>query len=206
MDYTTLTFLKQEMHIVSGSSVDDGLLSTLITTASRAWDRKCTGVPDAVDYFASGSVVNEVLVGQVNYLGNQILCYPHKPIIDSVQSFSYQENVTKTLYTIDPSRVEAYGPRVVAYPNNFSTDFPAKCRVVLSYTGGLGATQSDLPADMVEAVTILAARFYREAEGGLGDQIGIAELSTMIYTKAWPTRVEKMAEIYKRKVGWRNVA
>ena len=46
------------MHIVSGSSVDDGLLATLITAASRAWDRKCAGVADAIDYFASAAVVN----------------------------------------------------------------------------------------------------------------------------------------------------
>jgi hypothetical protein len=59
---------------------------------------------------------------------------------------------------------------------------------------------------MVEAVTILTARFYREAETGLGDAIGIAELSEMVYTKAWPIRVTDLLTVYKRKAGWRYVA
>ena len=60
---------------------------------------------------------------------------------------------------------------------------------------------------MVEAVSILAARFYREAETGLSDQMGVAELTTMVYTKAWPIRCEKlMNETYKRRVGWRHTA
>ena len=206
MDYTDISTVKSEMHIVSGSSVDDVLLGKLITSASRAWDRKCTGVPDALDYFASGSIVGEVLVGQVDHTGSKIICYPHKPIVNSVQSFSYQRNITQSLYTVDVSRVEPYGPKVTAYPNNLSFDFPSQCMVVLNYTGGLGATLADLPADMVEAVTILVARFYREAETGLGDAIGVAELGSMVYTKAWPIRVKETAEYYRRKVGWRHVA
>jgi len=195
------------MHIVSGSSVDDGLLATLITAASRAWDRKCAGVADAIDYFASAAVVNELLVGQIDYEGQRIICYPHKPIINSVQSFGYQADIVSTLYTVDPSRVEAYGPKVTAYPTNMALDFPSSCKVVLSYTGGVGATLNDLPDDLVEAVTILAIRFYREAESGLTDQIGIADSGGQyVYTKAWPVRVKELSEVYKRKVGWRHSA
>lgn len=208
MDYTTRDLVIQEMHSVlaSGSSVDDTLIDTLITAASRAWDRKCTGVPDAIDYFVSGSVSGEVLVGQISSDGTKILCYPHKPIIDSVSSFSFQENITKTAYTVDPTRIEVYGPRVTAYPANLSLNFPSKCRVTIGYVGGLGASVTDLPPDMVEAVTLLAIRFYKESETGLADQMAIAELAQNIYTKAWPIRVQETAEFYRRKVGWRNVA
>ena len=63
MDYTDLARVKQEIHIkASGSTVDDALLSTLITAASRAWDRKATNALEAVDYFASGSMVGEMLM------------------------------------------------------------------------------------------------------------------------------------------------
>ncbi len=208
MDYTSRDRVIQEMHSVlaSGSSVDDNLIDTLITAASRAWDRKCTGVPDSENYFASGSVSGEILVGQVSSDGTKIICYPHKPIVDSVSSFSFQANITQTAYTVDPTRIEVYGPRVTAYPSSMPLNCPSKCRVNINYVGGLGASLSDLPEDLVEAVTILAIRFYRETETGLADQVAIAELGQNIYTKAWPIRVQETAEFYRRKVGWRNVA
>lgn len=206
MDYTTISRVKQEMHIKNAISEDDALLALLVTSASRAWDRFCTGVPDAVDYFKTEDVVGEVLTGQIDYLGGQIICYPHKPIINSVASFSWQNRIIDTAYTVSGSRIECYGPRVTAYPNAAASDFPRSCRITISYNGGLGATVSDLPADMQEAVSILVARFYREAETGLTDQIGVAELSTMIYTRAMPIRVSNIMEFYKRRVGWRHVA
>jgi hypothetical protein len=85
-------------------------------------------------------------------------------------------------------------------------DYPKKCKVLLSYTGGLGATLADLPADMVEAVTILAIRFYREAESGLLDQMGMAEMGSFVYTKAWPVRVLELSKHYQRYSGWYHVA
>ena len=206
MDYTTLAQVKQEMHVTSGSSADDALLSLLITSASRTWDRLCTGVPDAVDYFKTEDVVGERLTGQIDYLGGTIICYPHKPIINSVLSFSYQNRIIDELHSVTGSRVECYGGRVTAYPDSVPSSFPNSCRVTISYNGGLGAAVENLPADMQEAVTILAVRFYREAETGLADQIGVAELTQMVYTRAIPVRVANILEIYKRRVGWRHVA
>jgi len=206
-DYTSVARVKQEIRSISlTDSPDDALLGLLVTAASRAWDRACTGAPDAEDYFISGSVVNEVLRGQVDYLGSSILCYPHKPIIESVQEFSFQENIIGTTYTVDPARIEVNGPSVRAYPSSLSFGFPSQCRITISYTGGLGATYADLPEDMQEAVAILAVRFFREAETGLADQIGVAELGQLVYTKAWPIRVQEILQVYKRHVGWRHVA
>ena len=206
MDYTTLERVKQEMHIQSGSSVDDGLITLLVTAASRAWDRICTGVPDSDNYFATEDVVGEKLTGQIDYQGESIICYPHKPIINSVASFSYQNTIISKAYTVTGSRIECSGGRVIAYPNSIPWEFPRKCRVTISYNGGLGVSGSSLPADMQEVVAILVARFYREAETGLADQIGVAELAQMVYTRAYPVRVVNTAEFYKRRVGWRFVA
>lgn len=206
MDYTTVARVKQELHIQS--TTDDALLALLVTTASRAWDRKCTGVMDAdsANYFELESVAGEVLEGQVDYLGECIICYPHKPIITAVTAFGYRQRLIDTAYSVDTARVEIDGPRVKAYPSSMYIDFPSKCRITISYSGGLGASVDALPEDMQEAVAILTARFYREAETGLTDQIGVAELSTMVYTKAWPIRVLETLEIYKRRHGWRHVA
>jgi hypothetical protein len=197
------------MHAVGNT--DDALLEKLITAASRSIDRECTGVPDGLNYFMTETVVNEVLEGLLDYTGQSIICYPHKPIITAVTAFSYQENITKTAYPIPSadvaSRVEISGPLVKAYPANIYLDeWPSKCRVILSYTGGLGLTVDDLPDDLQELAAILAVRFYREAETGLTDQIGVAELGTMSYTRSWPVRVQEKIQNFKRRVGWRRVA
>lgn len=208
MDYTSVTRLKQELHIVSGSSADEALLALCVSSASRAWDRMCTGAPEAVNYFMTEDVAGEVLEGQANYLGDCIICCPHKVIVNSVASFSYQQRIIDSVYTVDPSRIEIAGYTVKAYPSGMAIDFPGKCRVTISYNGGItsGSSVTSLPEDMQEAVTILAARFYREAETGLGDQIGVAELTTMVYTKAIPVRVQELLQYYKRRAGWRHVA
>jgi hypothetical protein len=222
MDYTTVERVKQEIHATL--SYDDALLGKLVTAASRAFDRKCTGVPDAVDYFKLETVVGEVLKGQVDWQGSNILCYPHKPIITSVTAFSFSERIIDTVTVVDVLRIEADGPQVRVYPTTFGAGhiayYPSarwgtypiggggisKVRITMSYIGGLGATTADLPEDLQEMVAILAARFYREAETGLTDQMGVAELGIMAYTKAWPIRVVDQMGPYIRRVGWRHVA
>ncbi len=215
IDYTTVQRVKDEIH--AKATADDALLALLVTAASRAWDRKCTGVPDAHNYFATETIVGEVLAGQIDREGT-IYCYPHKPIITSVSAFGYRRNPVEQTFTVDAVRTWADGPKVLAYPenlyfpaawgvpypHNLFMPMPSKCQVIISYTGGLGLTTADMPADMQELVTIIAARFYREAEGNLADTIGVAELGTMIYTKAWPVRVIEQMQPYVRKSGWRH--
>ncbi len=204
MDYTTVARVKSEIH--AEKTTDDALLALLVTAASRAMDRRCTGVPDAVDYFKLETITNERILGQVSSVTGEIICYPHKPYITAVNEFIFQANVTTTQYTVDPSRVEALGKRVTAYPLNLALDIPSQCRVTISYTGGLGATVTDLPADLVELATLLTARFYREVEGSLNDAIGVAELATVVYSKAWPARLLEQLTPYIRRNGWRFVA
>lgn len=199
MDYTTLERTKQGLHATANA--DDALLGKLITAASRAVDRKCTGVPNAVDYFKLETITAERLRGQMDYKGT-IICYPHKPIITAVSSFSYQENVTKEAYTVDAARIEIIGPQILAYPLTGVLSRPSRVWVTLNYTGGLATSGSGLPEDLQELVTLLAIRFYREEESGLTDAIGVAELSTLVYTKAWPVRVMEQIAPYIRFVGW----
>lgn len=204
MNYTTLERVKTELG--TAQATDDALLSLLIEGASRAFDRKCTGVMDAVDYFKLETVTGEIGAGQVDYMGRAILCYPKKPIITSITSFAFQENITTQAFTVDAARIEVDGPRVKAYPQTVPVEFPSRCRVTMTYTGGLAASGSALPADLQEMITLLTIRFYREAETGLNDAMGVAELAQMVYTKVWPIRVTEQMQPYVRRVGWRNVA
>lgn len=206
MDYTTVNRVKAEMHVQSETSVDDTLLLQCVQAASKMFDRMCTGVPDSSDYFLLEDIESERLTGLIDYSGQRIICYPHKPVITSVTAFSYQKTIIDTLYAVDVARVEAVGPRVDAYPSSLPDEYPINCRVTISYRGGLAETTAELPEDLQEAVSTLAVRLYREAETGLGDQIGVAELSTLVYTKSLPVRVGHILEYYRRKVGWRHVA
>ena len=207
MDYCTIARVKSELHVKSGSTVDDALLAKLITDASRAMDKKATGVPYADDYFKLETVTNEQLLGQVNYDGKFILVAPHKPLVTSVTAFAYQEDPTTTLYTVAAPIVSRIaGPVVKVYPTNLSLCSPSACDVTISYTGGLGATVDDLPEDLQELAALLTIRYYREVETGLGDQMGVAELASLTYTKAWPIRLSEQFNVYCRKVGWHHLA
>jgi hypothetical protein len=212
MDYTTVERVKNAMHsnpddLPDGSpALDDPMLAVAVAAASRAIDRKCTGVPDnaAVDYFKLETVTDEVIVGQVNNKGI-VSCYPHKPIIESLTAFDYAISPIEPWINVDASRVQVSGPRVEAWPvvRNW---YPMRCRVKVTYTGGLAEDVSHLPEDLVEIATILAIRFYREAETGMTDAIGVAELGSMIYTKAWPVRALDMIQPFIRRVAWRNIS
>lgn len=187
-------------------NTDDQILQRVITAASRAIDRKCTGVPDAVNYFMLETVTGERLNGQVDYMGQSILTYPHKPIITAVSAFAYQQNITTLAYSVDPSRIDLDGPKMQAYPTGMPVDFPSRCRIITTYTGGLSGSTAALPDDLQDACAMLAIRYYREEESGLSDAVGVAELAQMIYTKAWPVRVIEGLQPYIRRVGWRHVA
>jgi len=209
MDYTDIATVKSYIQSTSGStSPVESLLTTVITAASRAIDRHCTGVPDAIDYFKYESITNEHLEGQVDNNGN-ILCYPHKPIVDAVTAFSYYSYTggpASGSYAVLPASIVADGPAVLVYPTTMALTPPTKVRITISYSGGSGSSLTALPADLVDAATVLAVRFYREAETGMSDAIGIAELGTMTYTKAWPVRVTEDLQPFKRIVGWHHVS
>jgi hypothetical protein len=202
MDYTTLEDVKAEIHAPDTVTIDDTLLGKVITAASRAIDKKCTGVvtPDADNYFESATITGERLVGRYN-IGGMIRVYPKKPLVTALASFAYRKNLLEPWVTVDPARLEADGGEVHAYPEETRLAGQA-VQVELSYTGGLADATADLPADLQEIAVILSIRYYREAETGLTDSMGIAELGTLIYTKAWPTRALDMIQPYVRQVAW----
>lgn len=158
---------------------------------------------DAIDYLKA-ETKTETVFGVVDNKA-VVICYPHKPSVTSVTSFAFRKTPMDDLQAVDPSRMFLSGGRIEAFPTT-TTVISCRVQITLTYVGGLAAAVADLPADIQEAATITAIRYYREAESGLSDSIGLAEFSTMIYTKAWPIRVLDMLQPYIRTVGWRNVA
>lgn len=196
MDYTSTDRVKRAIH--ANEDPDDQLISDLVTAASRALDKKCAGSPDAEDYFVFQTVADEYVKGLVNKDGS-ILVFPHKSVIDSVISFSYRFNPRQNWQTVDPQLISIAGRQVVAWANLSAR---GSVDVKITYEGGYGTTIEELPADFVEAVTLLAARYYREDESGVSDAIGVAELGTVMYTKAMPVRVLDLIRPYTRPVPW----
>lgn len=192
MDYTDLMTVKEA--IGTTELADDALLSRLITAASRAIDRYCAGVK-ATDYFAGAAIAEEAGKGVVSYY-SELHVYPLKPLVTAVLALRYRAAPGQPWTDVDVSDVVINGYEVIAALNE-----PAARGVVwtkISYTGGYGAMAADLPSDLIEAATVLAVRLYKEVKSGLTDTIGVAELGTLAYTKAWPVRVTEMLQPWKR--------
>jgi hypothetical protein len=62
------------------------------------------------------------------------------------------------------------------------------------YKGGY----SPLPDDITWAVTVIAARMYKERDSGYSDTIGSQEMGTLTYKKALPADVVAVVNRYKR--------
>ena len=197
MDYTTLALVKQAMD--SQEVTGDTILSDYITKASRLIDRLVTGLPGVIDYFKSETIVNEILNhGVIDYAG-RLTVYPHKPVISAVSAMDYRYSLSAAWTPCDVTRVSVEMESVL-YEGYLSYSDRIYARI--SYTGGYGTTVSGLPQDLVDIATLMSVRLYKEARSGLGDSIGVAELGTLTYTKAFPQRAIETLRIYARTAPW----
>jgi len=198
MDYTTSELVKSALHIESTG--DDTLIARFVTAASRAIDRYCAGTQNSGsdDYFALETVTDEILRGVVDEEGTLHL-WPHKSQIASVSALSYRWTPIADYTDAVITRVIADGNAVLAYE---SITLRGRPWAKISYVGGLAADVASLPADFVEVATVLAGRYYREAQTSLDDTIGVTDIGTLIYTKAMPQRIKMMLQPYMRVVPW----
>jgi hypothetical protein len=197
MDYTDLTRVKQAMD--SQESTADAVLSDYITRASRLIDRLVVGIPGVNDYFKQETITGELLHnGVIDYAG-RLTVYPHKPIISTVSALSYRYALSHAYTAADIASVVAEMESVL-YEGCLS--YSERIYVLISYTGGFSTTVAGLPADVIELGTLMAVRLYKEARSGLGDSIGVAELGTLTYTKALPSRAREIIALYARTAPW----
>lgn len=196
MDYTTTALVKAALG--AAETTDDTLIAAAVTRASRAIDRHCAGTPAATDYFKAESVSNELILGIID-LDGRLVCCPHKPAVTAVTTLAYRVSPTESWIDADTDTLEYENGRVIAW---IGASHRTTYKVNLSYTGGLGASVTALPDDLIQCSTVLAARFYKEYRTGLTDSIGIAELGTLAYTKAWPVQVVEMLKTYVRVLPW----
>ena len=196
MDYTDLYRVKEALG--TGESGDDTLLSTCITAASRAMDRYVTRAVNSDNYFALETKTNEEISGRIDAEGS-VVCWPRKPVTSSVSSMSWRARPRDSWAAVESSDIQIHDARITAYEQTIARGM---VRVRISYTGGFATVVNELPEDLVEVATVMTVRFYREIKSGLTDSIGVAELGTLLYTKAIPVRVAEMLKPYQRVVGW----
>lgn len=200
MDYTTLTRVKLEAGI--NEVTDDALISSLIVSASRWLDRELTGHPVGSDnYLLLETISGEVLFGQVDKDGN-IVVYPHKPLVSQVILMSWRPDTVTGWVGVDINNILIDGYKVVAENAALANYTRGKVQVTISYLGGLSLDTASLPEDVLEDITTMTIRLYRENKTGLTDAMGVAELGTATYTKAMPTRLAEWIRTYRRVVPW----
>lgn len=199
MDYTDPGRVHDAMD--SKETSKDPILADYISRASRLIDQLCTGQPNVSDYFKQETILNEILTNGVINTDGVLTVYPHKPIIQSVQALSYRYRLSDAWISADLTRVI---PIQESVEFEGSLKYNDRVYAQVSYTGGLAATLDNLPLVLVEAATVMAVRLYKEARSGLSDSIGVAELGTLIYTKAFPVRVIESlhAAGYMRMAPW----
>jgi len=199
MDYTTEPIFRNALN--NKTLADPFGVQRLITAASRAVDHICTGSVEegATDYFQRADVVDELLRGQID-IHNTLICYPHKSLINSVVSLSWRTRPNTEWKSVDTNLLVVDSPRIEGWLNTASVR--GSVFVKVSYNGGHAVEQKDLVGDLVELVTMLAIRYFREDESGLTDAIGIAELGTLTYTQALPERFRVGIQPFMRRVPW----
>lgn len=194
--YTTLARVKAAMD--SQETYKDADLQEYLTRASRLIDRLCTGIPSAYQYFLQEDVVNEVLTNGV--LSNGVITFwPHKPVINSIASLNWRYTLADPWMAADLTKVIIMNEQVRYEAWALHAD---EIYLQVSYNGGLANNVDLLPYDFVDAATLLAVRLYKEARSGVGDAIGVAELGTLMYTKAFPQRVINTLKFYERMAPW----
>jgi hypothetical protein len=207
VDYTTLV---QVLGIIGNENptprptpapYDDTVIAEAITAASRAVDREVTGQvgPDSDDYFKTETkTLVETGPAMVDMRGN-LRVWLRKPYVTSVTALKYRYSGADDWSTATITQVTVTG-YFATYWGGLLQAGPVMC--LASYAGGIAAAQANLPADLQRAAAILAARYYKEGKAGLGDVIGVAELGTLVYTKAIPLEVLRLLSTYTRPIPW----
>jgi len=206
MDYTDLATVKNEIGSGGNSAISsqyDVLIARLIGAASRDIDEYCAQkkMPASMDYFKLETVVGEVITG-LSETRCGIVCWPHKPGITAVTAYAVRLN-PRNDWSVVPAadvakNVELDGDSVYIWDAAPDDRFQVK----ITYTGGFGTTVAGLPSNLVEAATVLAARYFKEASTGLADGIGLAEVGIITYSKVMPVRIKQKLDAWQRVTPW----
>lgn len=152
---------------------------------------------DTITYNQSGVGYEAITDKKTAYIDNDgFITIPlSKPIvkIEDVQSISFQSSPLEPVDTLDISKAwieDNYFLIVAAQRTYLRKNGMAN----VTYSGGF----NPVPDDIVQAVTVMAARFYKERDSGYSDVIASTETGVLQYQKAMPADVKMVVDKYRR--------
>lgn len=175
---------------VAGSPVVNGtLVANYVSAASRWFD-------DAT-YNSAGIAFESITDTKMGYLDNDgtLLIPLSKPLVlmQNVTSVTFQNTVNDPIDTLDITKawIESKYMLRIAVSQDY---FPRNGMATVTYSGGY----NPIPDDITQAVTVIAARMYKQRDSGYSDVIGSADTGIMQYTKAVPPDVKIILNKYRR--------
>lgn len=177
-------------HAEGAPVVNVTLLTPYISWASRWFDN--------VTNYSAGFAYESILDTKEAYITNKgyIVVPLNKPVVNlsDVTTATYQSNPMDNvdILNLNYARIrDGYFLEVVA-PRNY---YDKSGIATITYSGGY----KTLPDDIVWAVTVMAARMYKERDSGYSDIIGSNDMGGIFsYKKAMPADVKVIVQNYKR--------
>lgn len=175
---------------VAGSPVVNGTLVNNYVSAASRWF-------DAVTYNSSGMAFESITDTKTGYLDNNgtLLVPLSKPLVlmQNVTTVSFQPTVSDPVDTLDVTKawIESKFMLRIAVSKDY---YPRSGMATVAYSGGY----NPIPDDITQAVTVIAARMYKQRDSGYSDVIGSADTGLMQYTKAVPPDVKLIMNKYRR--------
>lgn len=178
-------------HVANAPVINITQLNDFISPASRWFD----GVTNTSAGFGYESITEtkEATINRDGY----IVVPLSKPIVNmsNVTSATFQATPIDNVDTLNLQQgwiTDGYFLRVV--PTNYYS--VKRGQITVTYSGGF----TTIPDDIIQAVTVMAARFYKEKDSGYSDVIGSSDMGIMSYKKAMPADVKETVKNYKRWV------
>lgn len=176
-------------HVVGAPVVNATIVADYVSPASR-WFESMTYTPAGFGYEPYTDTKDAYLSREGTLV---VPLSKPKVKMSDVTSAIYQPNVWQDPLTLDLSKAwvrDDYFLEIAA-PYPFSE---RRGQITVDYSGGY----TNLPDDLTNAVTILAARLYKIRDSGYSDVIGNNDLGVFQYKKPIPSDVETIIRRYRR--------
>jgi hypothetical protein len=176
-------------HTIGSPVVNGTIVSNYVSPASRWFD--------SVTFNQSGFGYETVTEKKSAYIGTDgFITIPlSKPMVDinDVMDVTFQSTPLDPIDSLDISKawIEDNYFLNIATPRTY---YRKTGQATVVYSGGY----NPVPDDIVQAVTVMAARFYKERDSGYSDVIASTETGVMQYQKAMPADVKMVVDKYRR--------
>lgn len=179
----------QNAHVSGAPVVNATIVANYVSPASD-WFNSLTFTPAGFGYETYTDTKEAYLTREGTL---EVPLSKPKVVMADVQTASYQPNPFQEPLTLDLSKAwvkDDYFLEIAA-PYPFSR---RSGQITVDYSGGY----MTLPADLANAVTILAARLYKIRDSGYSDVIGNNDLGVFQYKKPIPADVATVIRRYRR--------